>query len=52
MNNPYSLVFGIEPKEYVSRIAQKRDIVNAFLEDTQRVYMVTGESWRSASFWI
>ena len=42
MNNPYSLVFGIEPDEYVSRISQKQEVVNAFIEGTQRLYMVTG----------
>ena len=42
MNNPYSLVFGIEPSERVPRIEKKREIVNSFLENTQRVHMITG----------
>ena len=40
--NPYSLVFGIEPTEYISRISQQNDIVESLRNSSQRVYMVTG----------
>ena len=42
MNNPYSLVFGIEPDELIPRIEKKREVINAFLEDTQKIFMITG----------
>ena len=42
MNNPYSLVFGKEPPEQIPRVEKKRNVVNSFLEDTQRVFMITG----------
>ncbi len=42
MKNPYSLVFGIEPSQYISRIAQTEQVMQSFLEDTQRLFMITG----------
>lgn len=42
MQNPYSLVFGEKPKEYVSRISQTDEVIRAFEEDSQRIYMITG----------
>ena len=42
MSNPYSLMFGIEPKEYISRITQKETIVSSLEEGIQRLYMITG----------
>ncbi len=29
MKNPYSLVFGIEPEEYISRLSQEEEIINS-----------------------
>lgn len=44
MENPFTLVFGIRPYEYISRISQTDMIVNDFKADhsTSRVYMLTG----------
>ena len=42
MNNPYSLVFGIEPPEHVSRIAQTNSVVDSIMDGSQRVYMIAG----------
>ena len=42
MKNPYSLVFGIEPTEFVSRLAQNDEIVDSLVEGIQRIFMVTG----------
>ena len=42
MKNPYSLVFGEKPKEYVSRIFQNDEVVTSFLEDKQKLFMITG----------
>ena len=33
MENPYSLVFGIEPSQYISRLEQTEEIVNGIKED-------------------
>ena len=42
MKNPYSLVFGIEPEEYISRLSQEEEIINSISSGTQRMYMITG----------
>ena len=42
MRNPYSLVFGVEPPEYISRISQTNRVINDILEDNQRIFMITG----------
>ena len=42
MKNPYSLVFGEKPKEYVSRLLQNDEVVTSFLEDRQKLFMITG----------
>ena len=42
MKNPYSVVFGIEPAEYVDRLKQTESIVSDLEEGNQRVFMVTG----------
>ena len=42
MKNPYSLVFGVEPGEYVTRIIQTAEVVDSFLNDDQKIFMVTG----------
>ena len=42
MKNPYSLVFGIEPEEYISRLSQEEEINNSISSGTQRMYMITG----------
>ncbi len=42
--NPYSLVFGKEPRQTISRAAQMSDIINSFIGDapSQQIYMITG----------
>ena len=42
MENPYSLVFGIEPSQYISRLEQTEEIVNGLKEDPRKLYMITG----------
>ncbi len=44
MNNPYTLVFGKEPAEHISRLAQAASITQTFTEDipSQQVFMITG----------
>ena len=42
MSNPYSLVFGVEPKEYISRISQTEQVIDSLVNETQRLYMITG----------
>ena len=42
--NPYTLVFGKEPAQAVSRAAQMSDIIENFMADppSQQIYMITG----------
>lgn len=42
--NPYTLLFGKEPTETISRAAQKADIIDSFSStpSTQQIYMITG----------
>lgn len=42
--NPYTLVFGREPKQLISRNAAINDIVDVFCEEepVQQIYMITG----------
>ena len=42
--NPYSLMFGKEPQQMISRIAQKEEVIDSFLAEipSQMVYMITG----------
>lgn len=42
--NPYSLYFGKEPHEMISRLAECREVCDTFLSDepSQVVYMITG----------
>ncbi len=42
--NPYTLVFGKEPAQLISRASQMMDILESFQDDipSQQVYMVTG----------
>lgn len=42
--NPYTLVFGKEPKQLISRNASINDIVDMFCEEepAQQIYMITG----------
>ncbi len=42
MKNPYSLQFGREPEEYISRLEQKETVINSFLNDEMQIFMVTG----------
>ena len=42
MKNPYSLVFGMEPPEYISRLVQTEEVVESLSDMSQRVYMITG----------
>ena len=42
--NPYSILFGKEPLESISRASQAAEIIESFTEDqpTQQIYMITG----------
>ncbi len=42
--NPYSLLFGKEPKLSISRAAQQQEIIESFNEEqpSQQIYMITG----------
>ena len=42
MKNPYSLQFGKESEEYISRLEQKETVINSFLNDEMQIYMATG----------
>ena len=44
MNNPYTLVFGKEPAEHISRLAQTATVIRTFSADTpaHQVYMISG----------
>lgn len=44
MRNPYSLVFGKEPAEHISRLAQSSTVIDSFLgnSDDQQIYLITG----------
>ena len=42
MKNPYTIVFGIEPTEYVDRLRQMEGIVSDLEDGNQRVFMLTG----------
>ena len=39
---PYSLMFGREPKQMISRIEQKNTILNSFRDDAAQAYIITG----------
>jgi hypothetical protein len=43
-NNPYTLVFGKEPKELINRVIPEDEVIQEFLaeEPSQQIYMVTG----------
>ena len=44
MNNPFTLAFGKEPKQYISRITQTNQIIDDFLSElpASPIYMITG----------
>ena len=44
MNNPFTLAFGRETKQYISRIAQTHQIIDDFLSESpvSPIYMITG----------
>lgn len=44
MKNPYSLVFGKEPTEHISRLAQTAMVEDSFrgITDDQQLYLITG----------
>ena len=44
MNNPYSLTFGMEPKQLISRIVQQSQVIDNFTAEnpSQYIYVVTG----------
>lgn len=44
MKNPYSLVFGKEPSEHISRLAQTAMVIDSFtgMSDDQQIYLITG----------
>ena len=43
MRNPFTLVFGKDPHQIISRAAQTVEIIETFIEDpsSQQVYMIT-----------
>lgn len=43
-NNPYSLIFGQEPDQIISRLSETTDVIETFRRDnpSQTVYMITG----------
>lgn len=43
-NNPYSLVFGKEPNQLISRAVPSTEVITAFTSDTpsQQIYIITG----------
>ena len=42
--NPYTLTFGIKPKEYIERLSDTQEVLGNFLseEPSQQIYMITG----------
>lgn len=44
MNNPYTLVFGKEPAEHISRMAQEASVIQTFSAEVpaHQVYMISG----------
>ena len=60
--NPYTLTFGIKPKEYIERLSDTQEVLGNFLseEPSQQIYMITGvrgsgktvvkEEWRRKSY--
>ena len=40
--NPYTLTFGKEPNQHISRIKQTNEIINLFQEDTTQAFIITG----------
>ena len=44
MNNPYTLVFGKEPSEHISRFAQASDVIRAFSSENppHQMYLISG----------
>ena len=41
-NNPFELTFGLKPENYISRLKQSEEIISAFENKTNHVYMITG----------
>ena len=43
-DNPYSLVFGKEPKQFIARLPQSNEVVSSFMseEPSQQIYIITG----------
>lgn len=43
-SNPFTLSFGMEPVQYISRFSQRNEIIDAFVSDnpSSYVYMITG----------
>ena len=44
MNNPFTLAFGQQPAQFISRISQTEEIVDTFTDErpSSQVYMITG----------
>lgn len=40
--NPYTLTFGKEPNQHISRIKQTNEIINLFQENTTQALIITG----------
>lgn len=41
-NNPFEITFGLKPDNYISRLNQSEEIIEAFEKDLNHVYMITG----------
>ena len=42
MKNPFTLTFGEMPTNYIDRLVQSREIIDAFENDSSKSYMITG----------
>ena len=42
MKNPFTLTFGVMPTNYIDRLVQSREIIDAFENDSSKSYLITG----------
>ena len=42
MKNPFTLTFGEMPNNYIDRLVQSKEIIDAFENDSSKSYMITG----------
>lgn len=48
--NPYTLTFGKEPNQHISRIKQTNEIINLFKENTTQALIITGVRGREKPY--